>query len=52
MINSCRNRQLPNGLRSLASAEALLLLIPFTYFLLSEETPIKVFIKGSNARRD
>jgi hypothetical protein len=36
------------GYAILASAEALLLLVPFAYFLLNEETPIKDFIKGSN----
>lgn len=40
------------GYAILASAEAMLLLVPFAYFLLSEETPIKDFVKGSNGRRD
>ena len=40
------------GYAILASGEAMLLLVPFAYFLLSEETPIKDFVKGSNGRRD
>ncbi len=40
------------GYAILASAETILLLVPFVWFLFREEISIKDFIKGSNARRD
>jgi hypothetical protein len=40
------------GYATLASAEAILLLIPFAWFIFREEITIKALIKGSNPRRD
>jgi hypothetical protein len=39
------------GYTVLFSTEALLILVPFAWFLLTEKTPINDFIKGSNAKR-